>query len=129
MEKLAACAGSRSWTGSFTMCIINCVVRLARLGPVFRAFVAAGMVEIINDPFAQLIIWSAFGAGLVVLAVYVVKKIRDEPAQHEPSASQLLSKFRDLHGQGHLTDAEFRTIKTALADRIQDEIKDNGETG
>jgi hypothetical protein len=87
------------------------------------------MEEIINDPFAQLIIWSAVGAGLVVVAVYVVKKIRDEPAQHEPSASQLLSKFRDLHLQGHLTDAEFRTIKTALADRLQDEIKDNGETG
>ncbi len=86
-------------------------------------------VEIFEDPVAELVFWATIVAIGVAVAAYVIKKIRAEAVQQEPGASELLSKFRDLHSKGELTDAEFRTIKTTLAARLQEELKDNGETG
>ena len=84
---------------------------------------------IFNDPIAELVVWGAIGAIAIVVGAYVIAKLRPEPAQNEPESSELLSKFRDLHSQGQLTDAEFRTIKTTLGARLQDELKDDEETG
>ena len=75
-----------------------------------------------------LVLSLAAAAIVVAVAVYLVGKVRAESAQQEPSASQLLTKFRDLHSAGVLSDAEFRTIKTTLGPRLQQELKDNGET-
>lgn len=85
--------------------------------------------RIFEDPIAELVIWAALGAIVIALAAYVIGKIRAEPAQNEPEASDLISKFRDLHSRGELSDAEFRTIKTTLAGRLEEELKDSGETG
>ena len=76
-----------------------------------------------------LVLWAAILASLVAVAIYVIKKVRDKAVQKEPTASELLSKFRELHSRGGLSDAEFRTIKTTLAAQLQEELKDNGETG
>ena len=85
--------------------------------------------RIFKDPIAELVAWGAIGAAVIALGAYVISKLRAEPAQKELDASQLMSKFRDLHSEGELTDAEFRTIKTTLGARLQDELKDNGEKG
>jgi hypothetical protein len=85
--------------------------------------------HIFEDKVAELVIWAALGAVLIAVAAYVIGKIRAEPAQNEPDASDLMSKFRDLHSRGELSDAEFRTIKTTLAGRLQEELKDSDETG
>ena len=82
-----------------------------------------------QDPWAELVLWGTVGAIALAVGAYVIGKIRAEPTQQEPGASELMSKFRDLHTEGELSDAEFRTIKTALTERLQDELKDNGETG
>ena len=74
------------------------------------------------------IVWK-LSAVFVVVALYVIGRIRAETVQQEPTASELLSKFRDLHSKGELSDAEFRTIKTTLAARLQDEVRDDDETG
>ncbi|NQT16934.1 MAG: hypothetical protein HQ582_29525 [Planctomycetes bacterium] len=86
-------------------------------------------LKIFEDPWAELVLWGTVGAIALAVGAYVIGKIRAEPTQQEPDASELMSKFRDLHSEGKLTDAEFRTIKTALAVRLQEELKDNGETG
>lgn len=66
-------------------------------------------------------------AALIGLAAYVIAKIRAEPAKKELQASDWLSKYSDLHSKGGLSDEEFRTIKTKLAEQLQDELKDNGD--
>jgi len=87
------------------------------------------MLESFDDRWVEFAIWLAvFAVGVPVL-VYILKKIRTEPAQQELSASELMAKFREQHSKGHLSDTEFRTIKTTLAARLQEELKDNGETG
>jgi uncharacterized membrane protein len=76
-----------------------------------------------------LILGIAVLAVLIVFAGYVITKIRSKPAQKEHQASEWLSKYTELHSKGGLSDEEFRTIKTKLAERLQDELKDNGENG
>ncbi len=74
-----------------------------------------------------LVLWIALLAVMVTIAYYVIEKIRPKPVQKEHRASQWLSKFRELHSQGGLSDEEFRTIKTTLAAQLQDELNDNGD--
>jgi len=74
-----------------------------------------------------LVLWIATLAILVAIAYYVLGKIRPGTVQKEPRASQWLSKFRDLHSRGELSDEEFRTIKTTLATQLKDELNDNDE--
>jgi uncharacterized membrane protein len=83
------------------------------------------MAEFLEDPTVQLVIWLSVLAVLVAIAVYVIMRIRTEPVQSEPVASEMLSKFRELHVQGDLSEEEFRTIKTTLAEQLQEELKDN----
>jgi hypothetical protein len=71
-------------------------------------------------------------AGLAILLAitwYVVRKIRPKTIQKERGANELLSKFRELHSQGGLSDEEFRTIKTTLATELQDELSSKDEKG
>ena len=75
------------------------------------------------------IFWMAVLAAVLAVAYYVIVKIRSEPEKKEPQASQWLSKYREMHSKGELSDEEFRTIKTKLAEQLQDELNDNGETG
>jgi len=89
---------------------------------------ASQLQRILEIPGAELVLWGAVGAGLIAAAAYVLGKIRPNSAQQELTASELMSKFRDLHSKGVLSDAEFRTIKTNLAARLQEELKDTGET-
>ena len=86
------------------------------------------MQRILEIPGAELVIWGAVGAMMIAVAAYVIGKIRPNSVQQEPVASELMSKFRDLHSKGVLSDAEFRTIKTTLAERLQEELNDTGET-
>lgn len=89
----------------------------------------SGMGDLFEGRAAEVVIWIAVWAVLGAVAIYVIGKVRGLSAQQELTAQELISKFRDLHSKGELTDAEFREIKTTLAARLQDELKDNGETG
>ena len=77
----------------------------------------------------RLIVSFALLAIMIAIAAYVISKIRVKTVQREPRASELLSKFREMHSRGVLTDAEFRTIKTALAEQLQKELNDISERG
>jgi uncharacterized membrane protein len=77
----------------------------------------------------EILICSAALAAVVAIGIYVIKKTRPGSANQEATTSQMLAKFRELHSQGQLSDAEFRTIKTALAERLKRELNGNGETG
>jgi uncharacterized membrane protein len=74
-----------------------------------------------------VVLWITGLAILVVVIWYVIDKIRPKPAKKEPLASQWLSKYREMHSQGVLSDEEFRTIKTTLNKQLQDELKRNEE--
>ncbi len=94
------------------------------------------MSELLDNVYVRLAFWGASLAGVLAVAAYVIQKVRvhtvqedAETLQGEPLASQLLSKYREMRSRGVLTEEEFRTIKTTLSASLQEELKDNGETG
>ena len=50
-------------------------------------------------------------AVLIAASIYVLGLIRDKTAQQEPTANELLSKFRESHSEGVLSDEEFAAQK------------------
>jgi hypothetical protein len=68
-------------------------------------------------------------AALAVLGIWIMARFRGSKDSDQPGASELLSKFRDLHEQGKLSDQEFRNIKTLLRDKLREELNDNAEKG
>ncbi|MBN2021151.1 MAG: hypothetical protein JW809_00010 [Pirellulales bacterium] len=88
-------------------------------------FLDQGGVQFLLGLLARLAVLAAFAAA----CVWVIRKIRAESLQREPAASEMLSKFREAHTRGELSDAEFREIKTSLVERLHDELKGDGHTG
>ena len=63
---------------------------------------------------------------ITVLAVYAVQSFRDRSGNDRVSANDLLTNYREMHSRGDITDAEFRTIKTALKEKLEQELSDSG---
>jgi uncharacterized membrane protein len=80
-------------------------------------------------PLSEALAWTVLILCGLGIGILLLRKLRAAPAKQESTASELLSKFRELHSEGELTDAEYRTIKTRLAAELQQQIKGNGEKG
>ncbi len=87
------------------------------------------MQRLLQAEAEELVLWIAGLAALLAVAIYVIDKVRAAPAQQEPTASELMSKFRELHSKGELSDEEFRTIKTTLGTQLREGLNDDGQTG
>jgi len=60
--------------------------------------------------------------------IVALRRWRGGSYDAQPTPSELLTKFRELHDRGGLSDGEYRTIKTKLAGRLDNRLKDNNET-
>lgn len=63
------------------------------------------------------------------LGFTVVRKLRGSADHDKHQSSELMTKFRELHARGGLSDEEYRTIKTKLAAKLQIELSDNNGRG
>jgi hypothetical protein len=86
------------------------------------------MPEVLRDQLSQAALWFAVAIALLALAIVAMRKWRGGAADDQPKASELLTKFREMHLRGGLSDAEYRTIKTKLATQIDAEVKDSNNT-
>jgi len=80
------------------------------------------MPELFRHPLSQAALWFAVILALLALAVVVLRKWRGDAAEDQPDATELLTKFRELHLRGGLSDDEYRTIKTKLAAQVEQEL-------
>ena len=78
-----------------------------------------------RHPLAQAALWFAVIFALSALAVIALRRWRGSASGAQPKPSELLTKFRELHGRGTLSDDEYRTIKTTLARQLDAELKEN----
>jgi uncharacterized membrane protein len=85
------------------------------------------MAQLLDNHILQGIFWCAVLAVLVTAGWWLVRSLRGSSDEEQPVSSELLTKFRELHLRGGLSDEEFRTIKTLLTQRLRDELKDTGE--
>ena len=86
-------------------------MRLYAMNKTFEVLSQAGLM------FAAIFVTTAIG-------IAVVRRYRDREDQSMEETSDLMSKFHDLHSQGGLSDEEFRTIKTKLANELKTMVKD-----
>jgi uncharacterized membrane protein len=86
------------------------------------------MPELFSHPLLKAALWFAVIFLLLALAATALRKWRGSAADDQQDASELLTKFRDIHRRGGLSDDEYRTIKTKLATRTDAELNHNKET-
>jgi len=82
------------------------------------------MREFLLTTHAQLVIWSTVLLIVIVIAVFIVGKLRDRMDNDRLAANDLLTNFRELHLQGDIEDAEFRDIKSVLGTKLKRELND-----
>jgi uncharacterized membrane protein len=83
------------------------------------------MTSLFRHPLAQAALWFAVIFALSALAVLALRRWRGSASRAQLKPSELLTKFRELHGRGTLSDDEYRTIKTTLARQLDAELKEN----
>jgi uncharacterized membrane protein len=87
------------------------------------------MREFLLTPHAQAVIWSTVLLIVIVIAVFIVGKLRDRMDNDRLEANELLTNFRELHLQGDIEDSEFRDIKSVLGTHMKEELKDTDQQG
>lgn len=87
------------------------------------------MAEFMDHPLARAAVLMAAIFLTTALGLAVVRKLRGRADRDKHQNSELLTKFRELHARGGLSDEEYRTIKTKLAAQLQIELSDNSGTG
>jgi len=85
------------------------------------------MAEFLGSPHATIVFLLALTATLIAGGIYVIGRVRAGINAKEPPANELLTKFKELHAQGELSDEEYRTIKAMLAERLQRELNSTDE--
>jgi uncharacterized membrane protein len=85
------------------------------------------MKEFLLTTPAQIMIWTTVLLLLIALGGYIVRSLRGRDDDDRLSANDLLTNFRDLHHRGDIDDSEFRTIKTVLGAKLQEETRDTDD--
>jgi len=82
------------------------------------------MQEFLTTPIAEAVLWVSVLLMLLAVGYYLVRRFRDRIDDDRPTASDLLTNFREMHHEGDISETEFRTIKTVLGRKLQEELKD-----
>ena len=87
------------------------------------------MKEFLTTPLAQVVIWTTVLVMVMAVGWYIVGRFRESSDDDHLTANELLTNFKELHHQGDIDDVEYRTIKTVLGAKLQDELKDADSKG
>ena len=87
------------------------------------------MQQFLAQPLPRVVILFTVTLILIAIGVYIIGKLRGSDVEDDEGASEQLTKFREMHEQGSLSDEEFREIKTQLASQMQAELNDSDQTG
>ena len=71
----------------------------------------------------RAIVLVALLAGLCVLGLFIVGKMRRGLRESDQGGTDFMTNFREMHSQGELSDEEYRTIKAKLASRLRDQCR------
>jgi uncharacterized membrane protein len=82
------------------------------------------MQEFLRTPIASAVLWVTVLLVMLAVGYYVVRRYRDRIDDDRQTASELLTNFREMRQEGDISEMEFRTIKTVLGRKLQDELKD-----
>ncbi len=90
------------------------------------------MQEFLTTTTAKAVLWVAVLMVMLTVGYYMLRRFRDRIDDDRQTASDLLTNFREMHHEGDISETEFRTIKTVLGRKLQEELKepssDDGST-
>ena len=79
-----------------------------------------------NDSWSlRLVVWGSILAVMVVVAYFVVRKLRGSAVGNDDTSMELLTNFREMKLQGDISDKEFRDIKALLNEKQAPTVKQN----
>ena len=92
--------------------------------------VAAGLLDTLSKQWnegwsLQLVVWGSVLAVMVVVAYFVVTKLRGLAVGNDDTPMELLTNFREMKVQGDISDKEFRDIKALLNEKQAPTVKQN----
>ncbi len=82
------------------------------------------MQDFLTTPATMAVLWLAVLMIMMAAGYYLVRRFRDRTDDDRQTASELLTNFREMHLEGDISETEFRTIKTVLGRKLQDELKE-----
>lgn len=85
------------------------------------------MAEFLNSPLANVVILIALTAVLIAGGIYVIGRVRAALYSKDPPSSHWMTNFREMHAKGELSDEEYRTIKSVLAEQLERELNSTDE--
>lgn len=88
-----------------------------------------GMADFLQTREARIIILGALTAMLIAVGLYIIRRFRPGGEEQKFQSSEMITNFRELYARGQLSEEEYRTIKTKLASKAQDEFKGKEDDG
>ncbi len=81
------------------------------------------MQEFLTTPVAKALLWVTILLVMLAVSYYLVRRFRDRTDDGGQTASDLLTNFREMRQEGDISETEFRTIKTVLGRKLQQELE------
>lgn len=79
-------------------------------------------LEFLKEAIERNALFVAVLLIMLIAAWLVLKQFRDSIDKGSSSASDLMMTYREMHEQGVISDAEYRTIKNRLQARLHKEL-------
>jgi uncharacterized membrane protein len=83
----------------------------------------SAMQEFLTTPVAKTLLWVTILLVMLAVSYYLVRRFRDRTDDGGQTASDLLTNFREMRQEGDISETEFRTIKTVLGRKLQQELE------
>ena len=80
------------------------------------------MWDFLTGPVAQVVLWVVALLVLMAIAYYALGRYRDRIGEDEQGPNEWLHNFREMHAGGDISDGEFRKVRTALDENVQNEL-------
>jgi len=81
------------------------------------------MQEFLTTPATKALLWVTILLIMLAIGYYLVRRFRDRTDDGGQTASDLLTNFREMRREGDISETEFRTIKTVLGRKLQQELE------
>ncbi len=86
-------------------------------------------MDFFTNPVLQCALLVAVLAVMLAVSYWGLRRFRDYIGQDQTPASDLLTNYRELHEQGIISDAEYRTIKSRLNAGMRHKSDGSGQAG
>lgn len=87
------------------------------------------MDRLVSTLGVELLLWGVVLLVMLVLAIAVVRRLRDSIKSDKAGEADLLTNFQEMRREGDINDAEFRNIRAVLGSKRPGEVRNGKDKG